>query len=123
MSGGALNCRPGLLRSKVAHILEQMVLSCSHRWGWPTSTQMLAEMGAGGGGERDCGEKEESQIAHEYCRGVKENMLISHGAWGWEQMSFTNTRKTEIQLNAFFRQQVVSPSPTGMGLDFLGVIN
>lgn len=36
-------------------------------------------------------------------------------------MSFTNTRKTEIQLNAFFRQQVVSPYPTGMGLDFLGV--
>lgn len=83
---------------------------------------MLAEMGTGGSGEeRDGGDKEESQIAHEYCRGVNENMLISHGPWGWEQVSFTNTRKTEIQLNAFFRQQVVSPSPTGMGLDFLGV--
>lgn len=55
MSRGALNCRPGLLRSKVAHILEQMVLSCSHRWGGPTS-QMLAEMGRGGGEKRE-GEK------------------------------------------------------------------
>lgn len=36
-------------------------------------------------------------------------------------MSFTNTRKTEMQLHAFFRQQVVSPYPIGMGMDFLGV--
>lgn len=79
---------------------------------------MLAEMGTGreGRGEK----KEESQIAQEYCQGGKENMLISHGSWGREQVPFTNTRKTEIQLNAFFRQRVVSPDPTGMGLDFLG---
>lgn len=40
--------------NKVAHILEQMVLSCNHRWGGPTS-QMLAEMGRGreeGGGRK-----------------------------------------------------------------------
>lgn len=35
--------------------------------------------------------------------------------------SFTNMRKTTKYLNAFFRQPVVSPYPTGMGLDFLGV--
>lgn len=119
MSGGALNCRPGLLRSKVAHILQWMVLSCCHRWAGPQLHRCLLRWGRGGGEGR--GEKEESHIAHEYCWGVKENMLISHGSWGWEQVSFANTRKTEIQLNAFFRQQVVSPSPTGMGLDFLGV--
>lgn len=36
-------------------------------------------------------------------------------------VSFTNMRKTKTYLNAFFRQPVVSPYPTGMGLDFLGV--
>lgn len=36
-------------------------------------------------------------------------------------MSFTKVRKTKIHLNAFFRQPVVSPYPTGIGLDFLGV--
>lgn len=36
-------------------------------------------------------------------------------------MSFLKVRKTKIHLNAFFRQPVVSPYPTGIGLDFLGV--
>lgn len=47
-------------------------------------------------------------------------MLISHGNESGNR-SFTNMRKTKIQLNAFFRRPVVSPYPTGMGLDFLGV--
>lgn len=34
----------------------------------------------GGGGEEGGGEKGESQVAHEYCQGVKENMLIPHGS-------------------------------------------
>lgn len=36
-------------------------------------------------------------------------------------VSFINMRKTKIYLNAYFRQPVVSPYPTGLGLDFLGV--
>lgn len=38
-----------------------------------------------------------------------------------EQVFFTKVRKTKIHLNAFLRQPVVSPYPTGTGLDFLGV--
>lgn len=41
---------------------------------------MLAEMGVGGRRGRAGGEKGESQVAHEYCQGVKENMLIPHGS-------------------------------------------
>lgn len=82
MSTGALNCRPGLLRSKVAHILQQMVVSCNHRRGGPTS-QMLAETGRGR--REGVGRKGESQIAHEYCQEVKENMLISHGSGGGDR--------------------------------------
>lgn len=44
---GALNCRPGLLRSKANHILEQMVSFCNHQLQGhrPTSAQRLAETG------------------------------------------------------------------------------
>lgn len=77
--------------------------------------RLVRQIGGGGGGGNGC------ELSAQHCQGEGGNKLISPGLREWEQVSFLKVRKTKIHLNAFFRQPVVSPYPTGIGLDFLGV--
>lgn len=107
---GALNCRPGLLRSTAEHILQQMVFFCNH-WLQVRLAHICTgvEMAMGSAGEARGGEKQEVKVEnkgpHEHSQGVEETAYLLR----------SNEAETHLDTSSSSQQFLHIPQVCGYG--------